>query len=125
MTKRFEGKDGKLTTLHGCEVEWVPDKSGKLAPNEIPGSDFSVNTDMVLLAMGFTPQEENPFAEELNLTVSPNGCIACDEKNMTSKPGVFVAGDMNQGASLVVKALANGKHVSDCVGSYLSERPSS
>ncbi len=119
MTRRLEGRDGRVSRLHACEVEWKPDASGRPVPREIAGSDFTVDVDMVLLAMGFTGPGRNRYAEELGLERDQRGFISRDESRMTSESGVFIAGDMALGASLVVKALADGARVAQCVDAYL------
>ncbi|KMQ49696.1 Glutamate synthase [NADPH] small chain [Chitinispirillum alkaliphilum] len=119
MTKRLEGSEGKVQRIHACEVEWVIDESGRRFPCEIPGTDFSVETDLVLIAIGFTGPGKNLYVDELSLKKDSRGFVCFDKNSMTSKPGVFIAGDMAHGASLVVRALADGAHVARQVSEYL------
>ena len=118
-TKRLEGRDGAVARLHACEVAWGQEASGRAVPREIPGSDFAVDTDLVLLAMGFTGPERNRYVEELDLELDERGAVRRDAHGMTSVPGVFIAGDMAQGASLVVRALAEGAQAARCIDAYL------
>ncbi len=122
MTKRLEGRDGRVARLHACEVSWEADASGRAVPREIPGSDFAVDTDLVLLALGFTGPGRNCYVEELQLERDDRGIPRRDDNHMTSEPGVFIAGDMAQGASLIVRALADGAHAARGVDAYLRRR---
>lgn len=107
-TKEFTGRDGKLSGIRCVEVEWVTGASGRSEPREKPGSGFTVEVELALLAMGFTGPGKNPAAESLKLELDARGMIKRDSRFMTSKAGVFVAGDMTHGASLVVRAINDG-----------------
>jgi len=119
-TREFRGEAGRLTGLVCAEVKWVADESGgRPSAREVPGSEFNVQADLVLLAMGFVAPGRNDFVEELGIGCDERGFIVRDRNNMTSEPGVFVAGDMTQGASLVVRALADGQKAGRSVIGYL------
>ena len=119
-TREFRGRAGRLSSLVCAEVEWVADEpGGRLSPRELPGSEFTVQAELVLLAMGFVAPGRNELVEELGLDCDARGFVARDKHNMTSEPGVFVAGDMTRGASLVVQALADGQKAGRSVIAYL------
>jgi glutamate synthase (NADPH) small chain len=99
-TVRFSG-EGRVQKLHAVRVD------GKLNP--VPGTEFAIDTDLVLLAMGFTGPVRNGMIDQLGVKLDPRGNVATDERHMTSVPGVFAAGDMRRGQSLVVWAIAEGR----------------
>jgi glutamate synthase (NADPH/NADH) small chain len=105
-----------------AEVEWKsPSGGGVVQPVEKAGTEFDVDADLVLLAMGFVGPGPNHLVDELGLRRDGRGFVARDADGMTSERGVFVAGDMTQGASLVVRAIADGIRVAAAVGRFLSE----
>jgi glutamate synthase (NADPH/NADH) small chain len=85
----------------------------------IPGSDFTIDADLVLIAMGFVGPVRNGMIEQLGVKLDPRGNVATDNDNMTSIPGVFAAGDMRRGQSLVVWAIAEGRKAAASVDAYL------
>ena len=120
MTKRFSGSDGKVEKLHGVYIEWgPPDETGRPAMIEIPGSEFEIETDLVLLAMGFMHPEHDGVLAELGVELDPRGNVKTDENKMTNMPGIFAAGDMARGQSLVVWAIAEGREAARGVDEYL------
>ena len=121
-TKAFRGEGGKVSGLACVEVQWRAEKGGAKAPQEIKGSGFGVEADLVLLAMGFVGPGRNRLVEERGLALNEHGFVKRDADNMTSEPGVFVAGDMSQGASLVVRAIQDGRESAAGIGRYLSSR---
>jgi glutamate synthase (NADPH) small chain len=117
---RFEGDDsGMVKRLHCIEVEWVS-KDGQHTPVDKPGTDFSIEADLVLLAMGFLGPGPDPLADVLALQRDSRGNILVDSNHMTSKAGIFSAGDMARGQSLVVQAMADGKAAADHVDLFIS-----
>jgi glutamate synthase (NADPH) small chain len=116
-TKALIGENGKVTTLKAVKVEW---KDGKMS--EVPGSEFTMKADLVLLAMGFvSPIQKvlDAFGIEkdnrgnVKATTDGEGCYA------TSKAKVFTAGDMRRGQSLVVWAIREGRQCARAVDEYL------
>jgi glutamate synthase (NADPH/NADH) small chain len=89
---------------------------------EKPGTEFVVEADLVLLAMGFSGPGRNQIVEDLKIRTEPSGTIWRDGRNMTSMPGVFVAGDMSMGASLVVRAITDGRNAAVGVAAYLEDQ---
>ena len=88
--------------------------------NEVPGSDFEVEADLVLLAMGFLGPVKKGMIEELGVALDERSNIKADKNKMTSIPGVFTAGDMTRGQSLVVWAIQEGRAAAEGAHQYLS-----
>ena len=110
LTKRFVGDEaGAVRELHTVRVEWARDESGRLAPREIPGTDEVWPADLVLLALGFLGSERGGMIEQLGVGLDARGNVATDASKATNVPGVFAAGDMARGQSLVVWAIAEGR----------------
>ena len=86
---------------------------------EVEGSEFEIETDLVLLAMGFLGPEQPGLLTDLGIEFAPRGNVSADETRMTNIPGVFAAGDMARGQSLVVWAIAEGRDVAHHVDKYL------
>jgi glutamate synthase (NADPH) small chain len=86
----------------------------------IPGTEFTLDVDLVLLAMGFTGPEKAGLVDELGVTLDGRGNVAANEQDwQTSLPGVFAAGDARRGQSLVVWAIAEGRKAAAAVDQYL------
>ena len=95
--------------LHAVRLEWGrPGASDPASMREIPGSEFEFETELVLLAMGFLYPEHDGMLADLGVELDARGNVKAEEGRMTSIPGVFTAGDMARGQSLVVWALAEG-----------------
>jgi glutamate synthase (NADPH/NADH) small chain len=108
-TQRFSGDEsGCVTTLHGVKVETAM-ANGKLDVQPVSGSEFELKADLVLLAMGFVGPERNGMLEKLGVKMTERGTVWRDDRWMTSVPGVFTAGDMQRGQSLIVWAIAEGR----------------
>jgi glutamate synthase (NADPH/NADH) small chain len=114
-TVRFEGDaNGNVTRLHAVQVGAPP----KFEP--IAGTETVIEADLVLLAMGFLGPVRNGMLEQLGVALDGRGNVATDEQNMTSVQGVFAAGDMRRGQSLVVWAIAEGRKTAASVHAFLS-----
>jgi glutamate synthase (NADPH/NADH) small chain len=114
-TKRFEGEGGRVSKIVTAQVEW---KNGK--PSEVPGSEKTMPADLVLLAMGFTGPEKSPLLGDLGVALDERGNVKGDPHGkMTSVEGVFTAGDMSRGQSLVVWAISEGRKAAQGVDRYL------
>jgi glutamate synthase (NADPH/NADH) small chain len=119
-TTAFVGKKGQVKQLECVKVEWALDQThGRLCPQPIEGSAFTLGADLVLLAMGFVAPSPTTLVEELHITKDSRGFVARDEHHMTNVDGVFVAGDMHRGASLVVHAMNDGMRTAGEVRAYL------
>ena len=120
LTKSFSGSNGHVENLNGVRIEWAaPDSSGRPSMHEVPGSDFVLQTDLVLLAMGFLHPEQPGMLSELGVELDPRGNVKLDNDRMTSEPGIFAAGDMARGQSLVVWAIAEGREAAHHMDRYL------
>ncbi|MCF7669780.1 MAG: glutamate synthase subunit beta [Verrucomicrobia bacterium] len=118
-TKEFIGDAGRLKALDCVEVECGRDESGRLRFKEKPGSEFTVEAELVLLAMGFVGPGKNRLADDLGIERDSRGNIKVDPRYMTSVPGIFAAGDMSRGQSLVVRAIADGRRAAGNIAAYL------
>jgi glutamate synthase (NADPH/NADH) small chain len=108
QTTGFSGSNGQVERLHGVRVE--PRKvDGRMQFVPIEGSAFTMEADLVLLAMGFLHPVHSGLVEELGVALDGRGNIAADADFQTSVPGVFAAGDARRGQSLIVWAIAEGR----------------
>ena len=117
-TLQFTGEDGKLTGLDTVEVEQIIDENG-MRFEPVEGSEQHFKADMVLLAMGFVGPEKNELIEGLGVDLDQRGNVSRDGHWMSSENGVFVAGDMGRGQSLIVWAIAEGRACAASVDAYL------
>jgi len=116
-TKRFIGTNGRVTRLHGVRLHWKND-NGRMVMEEIPGSDFELDCDLVLLALGFLGPEPEGIISQLELKLDPRSNIATTNYH-SSVPGVFAAGDARRGQSLVVWAIWEGRECARACDAYL------
>jgi len=113
-TTGFTGDEqGNVTQLRGVRVGPPP----KFEP--VPGSEFSIDADLVLLAMGFTGPVRGGMIEQLGVELDRRGNVATDESYMSSVPNVFAAGDMRRGQSLVVWAISEGRRAARAIDLHL------
>jgi glutamate synthase (NADPH) small chain len=113
-TKRFEGKNGKIDKLIAARVEW---KDGQM--REVPGSEFTLKADLVLLAMGFTGPRQS-LLDQLGVAKDNRGNVKADtDKYQTTVGKVFAAGDMRRGQSLIVWAIREGRQCARSVDEFL------
>ena len=110
LTKAFLGARGTVTKLRCVRVDWTqPDLSSAPVMQERPGTEFEVEADLVLLAMGFVSPERQGVLSELGVRLDARGNAATDAQHQTSVERVFAAGDMRRGQSLVVWAIREGR----------------
>ena len=120
LTKSFSGSDGKLERLHAVRVEWSqPPNGGRPAMEEVPGSEFEVEAELVLLAMGFLHPQHEGLLTQLGVELDGRGNVSIGDDRMSSVPGVFAAGDTARGQSLVVWAIAEGRETARAIDVYL------
>ncbi len=118
-TTEFTGADGKLTGLNGVGVDWKR-VDGSWEMTNVAGSEFELKADLVLLAMGFVSPVHEGLVQELSVAVDQRGNIAASTDDYaTSVPGVFAAGDMRRGQSLVVWAIKEGRQCARAVDQFL------
>jgi glutamate synthase (NADPH/NADH) small chain len=122
-TKRFLGRDGKVTGIELVRLEWSRGENGRWSNREVPGSEFVLQADLVLLAMGFVHPVREGMLEQLAVDLDGRGNIRADtESYATSVDKVFAAGDMRRGQSLVVWAIREGRQCARAVDEYLMGR---
>ncbi|MCA9096738.1 MAG: glutamate synthase subunit beta [Planctomycetaceae bacterium] len=117
-TKAFFGENGQVKQLHCVRLEWK-NEGGRMQMKEIPGSDFMIDADLVLLAMGFLHPEHKGMLENLGVELDQRGNVKAGDDYMTSVPGIFSAGDMRRGQSLIVWAIWEGRECAVGVDRYL------
>jgi glutamate synthase (NADPH/NADH) small chain len=121
-TLRFTGDErGRVTQLHGVTVEMVRE-GGRVDFKPLAGSEFTLDVDLALLAMGFLGPERPGLLTDLGVKLTERGTVARDASWMTSVPGVFACGDMQRGQSLIVWAIAEGRSAARGVDLYLMGR---
>lgn len=119
LTKSFSGTDGKLEKLHGVKVDWTKDENNQWKMEEVKGSEFTKDVDLVLLAMGFVHPEKEGMLADLGVKINDRGNVVVDANKMTSVKGIFAAGDMERGQSLVVWAISAGRQAAKAIDEYL------
>lgn len=121
-TKRLIGDEqGQLKQVELVSVEWGKDEAGRWVMTEVPGSTEIMDVDLVLLSMGFTQPVHNGLLEQLGLEYDSRGNVKVNAKKQTSIDKVFACGDIEAGASLVVRAIQAGKIAAISVDEYLDE----
>jgi glutamate synthase (NADPH/NADH) small chain len=120
LTKRFlDDGQGRVKALETVQVEWKKGPDGRFGPQEVPGTSRTIPADLVLLALGFVGPEK-PVVTQLGVKLDERGNVWTDGNKMTSVPGVFAAGDMARGQSLVVWAIREGREAAQAVDRFLS-----
>jgi glutamate synthase (NADPH) small chain len=118
-TERFLGDPrGRVRALQAVNVETRRD-GGRMQVTRMPGTEFELEADLVLLAMGFLGPERGRLLSQLGVKLTDRGNVWRDDAWMTSEPGVFTAGDMQRGQSLIVWAIADGRQAAHAVDGFL------
>jgi len=117
-TQRFIGEDGRVKALQAVQIETTR-RDGRVHFTAVPGSEFEIKADLVLLAMGFTGAEKVGLLTDLGVSMTERNTVARDASWMTNVPGVFTAGDIQRGQSLIVWAIAEGRSAARAVDAYL------
>ncbi|MBI2890859.1 MAG: glutamate synthase subunit beta [Nitrospirae bacterium] len=124
LTQRFSGENGMVKKLHAVRLEWKAGANGGPPQmQEIPGSEFEMDADLVLLALGFLGPEKNTLLKQLGIQVNERGSVAADGKYRTNVEGVYTCGDMRRGQSLVVWAIWEGRECARNVDAFLTGEP--
>ena len=113
-TKEFIGRNGRIEAIRACRVEWKA-TDGKYGMEEVPGSDFEIGADLVLLAMGFTHVVQEGVVADFGLELDPRGNVRTAGTFHTSNPKVWAAGDARKGATLVVNAIDDGRTAAEAI----------
>lgn len=117
LTKKLTGENGKVKKYHAVKVKWDGRKM-----EEIPGSEFTLDADLVLLAIGFTQPEHEGLLDTLGVEYDARGNVAASEEDyITSKEKFFAAGDCRRGQSLIVWAIKEGRECAENVNEFLSK----
>jgi glutamate synthase (NADPH/NADH) small chain len=117
-TQRFVGENGRVKALEAVQIE-ATRKDGRMHFAAVPGSEYEIKADLVLLAMGFVGAEKSPLLSGLGVTMTERGTVGRDGAWMTNVPGVFTAGDMQRGQSLIVWAIAEGRSAARAIDAFL------
>ncbi|MDC7228268.1 MAG: glutamate synthase subunit beta [Spirochaetales bacterium] len=120
MTSYFTGMGVNVQRAYLSRVEWAENKfNGRMEMKEIPGSEFDIPVELVLIAAGFVHLEGGELIKALDPRMDPRGNVETNGRGETSIPGVFAAGDAASGASLVVRAMESGRIASESIHEYL------
>ena len=120
VTKAAVGRDGNVEALECVRVEWAKGPDGRMQMQEVPGGEFRLKADLVLLAMGFLGPQRSGMVEQAGLALDPRGNVAANTVDYrTSMDRVFAAGDMRRGQSLVVWAIREGRQCARAIDTYL------
>ncbi len=117
-TKRFVGENGRVTALETVQVEWKT-VEGRMMPVDVSGSEKIYPADLVLLAMGFVGPEKKGMLEQFGVTLDRMGNVMANADKQTNIEKVFTAGDMTRGQSLIVWAIAEGRHAAHGIDTFL------
>jgi glutamate synthase (NADPH/NADH) small chain len=112
--------NGQVQALHGHKVERIV-TGGRASFEPLPESAFEMKADLVLLAMGFVGPEKSRLLTELDVQMNARGTVGRDDQWMTNVPGVFAAGDMQRGQSLIVWAIDDGRRAAAAIDTYLTK----
>ena len=120
--KAFSGKD-KVSKVKAIRMRLgAPDATGRQAPEEVPGGEFDLKADLVIKALGFEPEDLPKLWDVEGLEVTRWGTIKADFRtHATALPGVYAAGDIVRGASLVVWAIRDGREAADAIAEHIAE----
>ncbi len=118
-TKYFSGQDGRVTKVHCIRLEWTENADNTRRMKEIENSEFELEADLVLFAMGFLHPEHHDMLEKIGVDLDEKGNVYTNDEHRTNISGVFAAGDMRTGQSLVCKAIADGRKAAEAIDTYL------
>jgi NADPH-dependent glutamate synthase beta subunit-like oxidoreductase len=129
LTKEFLGLGTRVRGLRCVRIAWSepdaarhvesPAATGRRSFHEAPDSGFRLEADLVILALGFVHAEAGPLVQDLGIDLDPRGNLRVDEEFRTRASGVFAAGDAVAGASLVVRAINQGRRMAEAVDRFL------
>jgi glutamate synthase (NADPH/NADH) small chain len=119
MTKKLTGTETRVSKINCCKVEWMQ-KDGNWKLKELPGTEFTLDADIVILALGFLHASHEGLITDLGLDLNQRGDVTV-QNFQTSQPWVFAAGDTINGASLVVRAIDSGRAAANAIDKWLKE----
>jgi len=118
MTREFTGPGERIDSVTACEVEWSPGETG-WQMRELPGTEFTMKVDVVLLAMGFVHVVHGGLVDAMGVELDGRGNVASAHDGATSRDGIWAAGDAASGASLVVRAIMAGRQAAAGIDRWL------
>ncbi|MCX7662109.1 MAG: FAD-dependent oxidoreductase, partial [Candidatus Omnitrophica bacterium] len=121
LTKKFLGEDGKVKKLLCVRVDFEKNISQCLEMREVPNTEFEIEADLVILALGFLYPQKDRLIEELELELDERGNVKTDLQFRTSQRKVFACGDMRRGQSLIVWAINEGRRCAENIRNYLKD----
>jgi glutamate synthase (NADPH/NADH) small chain len=119
LTKKFVGENGFVKKILCVKVDFQKDEKSCFVMKEMPGSEFEIDVDLVVLAIGFVYPEHSGLLEKIGVEFDQRGNVKTDDSYMTSVKGVFSAGDMRRGQSLIVWAISEGRKSAYFIDKYL------
>jgi glutamate synthase (NADPH) small chain len=120
LTKHAVGSNGRVEALDCVHVDWERTPDGRMSMKEIPGSEFQMKADLVLLAMGFLGPRRGALLDQAGVDLDQRGNVLANTVDYrTSRDGLFAAGDMRRGQSLVVWAIREGRQCARAVDQFL------
>ncbi|HZL09057.1 MAG TPA: glutamate synthase subunit beta [Prolixibacteraceae bacterium] len=119
-TKRFIGENGQIKQVELVTVKWGKDEAGRWVMTEKPGTSEIIDVDLVLLSMGFTQPVHNGLLDQLEIEYDARGNVKVNVKKQTSNAKIFACGDVEAGATLVVRAIEAGKIAAMNVDEFLT-----
>jgi glutamate synthase (NADPH/NADH) small chain len=123
-TTSFSGENGRVQRIHGVRLDTQVLADGRANFVPIAGTEFELEADLVLLAMGFTGPVKSKLLADLGVGFDSRGNVATDAAHFTRVPGVFAAGDARRGASLIVWAIREGRDAAESINGWLANRVS-
>jgi len=122
LTRRALGENGRIKALDCVRIDWVKGEDGRMQMREMPGSEFQLDADLVLLAMGFLGPRQGGMIEQSGVELDPrSNVLASTDDYRTSVDKIFAAGDMRRGQSLVVWAIREGRQCARAIDEFLME----
>ncbi len=119
-TKRAIGSEGRIEALECVRMDWAKGADGRMTLQEVPGSEFRLQADLVFLAMGFLGPRHNALTEQAGVEFDPRGAVKASVNDYkTTSPNIFTCGDMRRGQSLVVWAIREGRQCAQAVDAFL------
>lgn len=119
LTKKFIGENGRIKKLYCVKVEFEKDAGGCPVMREVKDSEFEIEADLVILALGFLHPQKKGLIQGLGVKLDSRGNVKTNENFMTQVLGVFSAGDMHRGQSLIVWAISEGRRAAYFMDKYL------
>ena len=119
MTTHLSGEDGHVRRLHAKRVALETAADGRLTFNDVPDGAIGIDADLVILAMGFTQPRRQGLLDAIGVELDGRGNVVIDGEHRTSVDGVYAAGDMSRGASLIVWAIREGRDAASGIDRYL------